>query len=125
MLIIAVPFRVAYVKGDERDRVRGLLARTGFGKKGAGGMSTASRGNLVLDVRALDPSLRRAMIFAVVDTCVGLACRDDLILVSDHDPSGIGYQIDLRRETRGRFEFTYGQRQDGAWTALLRRKDTQ
>ncbi len=88
-------------------------------------MSSSPRGNLVLDIRAFDPSLRRAMIFAVVDTCVGLACRDDLILVSDHDPSGIGYQIDLRKETRGRFEFTYGQRQDGAWTALIRCKDVK
>jgi len=65
------------------------------------------------------------MIFAVVDTCVELGCCDDLILVSDHDPSGIGYQVDLRKETRGRFEFTYGQRQDGAWTALLRCKDNK
>ncbi len=88
-------------------------------------MSSPSRGNLVLDVRAFDPALRRAMIFAVVDTCVGLGCCDDLILVSDHDPSGIGYQIDLRKETRGRFEFTYGQRQDGAWTAFIRCKDTK
>lgn len=63
------------------------------------------------------------MIFAIVDKCVDLDCGDDLILVSDHDPSGIGYQIDLRKETRGRFEFTFGQRQDGAWTALLRRKN--
>jgi len=88
-------------------------------------MSSASRGNLVLDIRAFDPSLRRAMIFSVVDKCVDLSCGDDLILVSDHDPSGIGYQIDLRKETRGYFEFTYGQRQDGAWTALLRRKEAK
>jgi len=88
-------------------------------------MSSTSRGNLVLDIRAFDPSLRRAMIFAVVDKCVDLACCDDLILVSDHDPSGIGYQIDLRKETRGRFEFTYGQRHDGAWTALLRSKEAK
>jgi uncharacterized protein (DUF2249 family) len=88
-------------------------------------MSSPLRGNLVLDVRAFDPSLRRAMIFAVVDKCVDLDCRDDLILVADHDPSGIGYQIDLRKETRGRFEFTYAQRLDGAWSALLRRKGSK
>lgn len=63
------------------------------------------------------------MIFAVVDKFVEMGCSDDVVLVSDHDPSGIGYQIDLRRETRGRFEFTYGQRQDGAWTALIRVKN--
>jgi len=82
----------------------------------------ASRGNLVVDVRSFDPALRRAMIFAVVDKLVEFGSTDDIIIVSDHDPSGIGYQIDLRKETRGRFEFTYGQRTDGAWTALIRTK---
>ena len=62
------------------------------------------------------------MIFSVVDKLVALGGDDDLVLVADHDPSGIGYQLDLRRETRGVFEFTYSQRHDGAWTALIRRK---
>ena len=63
------------------------------------------------------------MIFAVVDKLVDLGSSDDVVFVTDHDPSGIGYQIDLRRETRGRFEFTYRQRHDGAWTALVRIKN--
>jgi uncharacterized protein (DUF2249 family) len=86
---------------------------------------SGSRGNLVVDVRAFDPANRRAIIFAVVDKLAALGCVDDVIIVSDHDPSGIGYQLDLRKETRGRFEFTYGQRQDGAWTALARVKGAQ
>lgn len=86
-------------------------------------MVSASRGNLVVDIRAFDPAMRRAMIFAVVDKMVEIGCADDIIFVSDHDPSGIGYQIDLRRETRGFFEFTYGRRLDGAWTALVRAKN--
>lgn len=83
---------------------------------------SVSRGNLVVDIRAFDPASRRALIFAVVDKMVDIGCADDIVFVSDHDPSGIGYQIDLRKETRGRFEFTYGQRHDGAWTALVRPK---
>jgi len=79
-------------------------------------------GKVVLDVRSFDPSLRRAMIFTVVDRLVDLDCKDELVLVTDHEPSGIGYQIDLRRETRGRFEFTYSQRSDGAWVALISQK---
>ena len=59
------------------------------------------------------------MIFTVVDKLVELASKDELLLVTDHEPSGIGYQIDLRRETRGRFEYTYSQRSDGAWVALI------
>jgi len=88
-------------------------------------MASRSRGNLVLDIRAFDPAMRRAMIFAVVDKLVDLGVDVDLIRVSDHDPSGLGYQIDLRKETRGRFEFTYGERYDGAWTAMIRHKSIQ
>jgi len=44
--------------------------------------------------------------------------------VCDHEPAGLGYQIDLRRETRGRFEFTYQKRSDGAWVALLRKRES-
>lgn len=81
-----------------------------------------SEGRLVLDIRAFDPALRRAMVFTVVDRLVDLGCSDDLLLVTDHEPSAIGYQIDLRRETRGRFEFTYNRRSDGAWAALISAK---
>ena len=59
-------------------------------------------------------------IFALVDTLVGLSAKDQLLVVTDYEPSGIGYQIDLRRETRGKFEFSYDQRSDGAWVAFIR-----
>ena len=62
------------------------------------------------------------MIFAVVDKVCELDCSDDVLIVTDHEPSGIGYQIDLRRETRGQFEFAYNQRSDGAWVAMLTQK---
>ena len=85
-------------------------------------MASNSRGRLVVDVRAFDPEFRRAVLFAVVDKLVELGSRDQIIVVSDHDPSGLGYQIDLRRESRGIFEFTCDVRSDGAWVALLKRK---
>jgi len=80
----------------------------------------ASAGRLVVDVRAFDPAQRRAMTFAIVDKFVEFSCTDSLMLVTDHEPSGIGYQIDLRRETRGRFAFEYDQRSDGAWVAVIK-----
>jgi uncharacterized protein (DUF2249 family) len=82
----------------------------------------ASVGRLVVDLRAFDPAYRRAMIFTVVDKLCELGCPDELVIVTDHEPSGIGYQIDLRKETRGRFEFTYSQRSDGAWVAMITAK---
>jgi hypothetical protein len=47
---------------------------------------------------------------------------DSLLVVTDYDPAGIGYQLDLRKETRGKFEYFFDQRLDGAWVALIRRK---
>lgn len=85
-------------------------------------VASDSRGRLVVDVRAFDPEFRRAVLFAVVDKLVELGSRDQIIMISDHDPSGLGYQIDLRRESRGIFEFTCDVRSDGAWVALLKRK---
>ena len=63
------------------------------------------------------------MLFAIVDKLVELKCAEELVLVSDHDPSGLGYQIDLRKETRGVFEFDCDLRSDGAWVALIRRHE--
>ena len=80
----------------------------------------ASSSGLVIDVRGFDPALRRALVFTVVDRLVELGSSDQLILVTDHEPAGLGYQIDLRRETRGHFEFSYDRRSDGAWVALIR-----
>ena len=80
------------------------------------------RGQVLVDVRGLDSALRRPVIFAVVDKLVELAAKDQLLLVTDYEPSGIGYQIDLRKETRGKFEFSYDQRSDGAWCAFIRPK---
>lgn len=82
-------------------------------------MAAQRSGGLVVDVRGFEPAKRRAMIFAIVDRMVELECGDPLVLVLDHEPAGLGYQIDLRRETRGRFSFEYHQRSDGAWVALI------
>ena len=84
-------------------------------------MSNASSG-ILLDVRGFDPAMRRDLVFCVVDKLTELGCEQQLVLVTDHEPAGLGYQIDLRRETRGRLEFSYDTRSDGAWVALLRPK---
>jgi uncharacterized protein (DUF2249 family) len=85
-------------------------------------VTPGSRGRLVVDVRAFDPDHRRAILFAIVDKLVQTGCEDQILVVSDHDPSGLGYQIDMRRESRGIFEFECDTRSDGAWVALLKRK---
>jgi uncharacterized protein (DUF2249 family) len=84
----------------------------------------ARTGKLVLDIRSFDPAYRRPVIFCVIDMLCGLECPDEVLLITDHEPSAIGYQIDLRKETRGRVEFTVSQRSDGAWVGLLTPKRT-
>lgn len=79
-----------------------------------------SSGRLVVDIRDYDPSLRRVVVFGIVDMLVGVGSTDEIVLVCDHEPAALGYQIDLRRETRGRFSFSYDKRSDGAWVALLK-----
>ncbi len=80
------------------------------------------KNSLVIDVRSCSSELRRPVVFAVVDKLLEFDSHDSLVVVCDHEPAGLGYQLDLRKETRGLFEYHYDQRLDGAWVALIRRK---
>lgn len=62
------------------------------------------------------------MVFAVVDKMLEMDADDSLVVICDHEPAGLGYQLDLRKESKGRFEYFYDQRLDGAWVALIRRR---
>lgn len=74
---------------------------------------------LVVDIRALTPQLRRPLVMAVVDHLLNAGADETIVLICDHEPAGLGYQMELRRETRGRVTFSYDQRLDGAWVALI------
>jgi uncharacterized protein (DUF2249 family) len=75
---------------------------------------------LVVDIRGLTPAMRRPVIFTVIDKMIEIDAVDSLVVISDHEPAGLGYQLELRKETKGRLEFFYDQRLDGAWVALIR-----
>lgn len=77
---------------------------------------------MMVDIRGLEPEHRREMVFSLVDKYIELGCADDIVIVCDHEPVGLGYQIDLRKESRGHFEFEYDKRNDGAWLAMIRPK---
>lgn len=74
---------------------------------------------LVVDIRALTPNLRRPLIMTMVDHLLDAGSTETIVVISDHEPAGLGYQLELRRETRGRVGFSYDQRLDGAWVALV------
>jgi len=85
-------------------------------------MVSGAPNGLVIDLRGFNPGLRRPMVFAIVDKMLDMDADDSLVVVCDHEPAGLGYQLDLRKETKGRFEYFYDQRLDGAWVALIRRR---
>ncbi|MBA4370454.1 MAG: hypothetical protein C0418_02610 [Coriobacteriaceae bacterium] len=103
---------------SEAMRDRGPVRASASGVR----MVTGAPNGVLLDVRGLAPEFRRPIVFAMLEKMMELDCEDSLVVVLDHEPAGLGYQIDLRRETRGRFEYFYDQRLDGAWVALIRRK---
>ncbi|MDO8963080.1 MAG: DUF2249 domain-containing protein [Coriobacteriia bacterium] len=82
-------------------------------------MAIATNG-LVIDIRGLTPALRRPLVFTVLDQLLQAEARESVVVICDHEPAGLGYQIELRKETKGRYEFHYDQRLDGAWVALIR-----
>jgi uncharacterized protein (DUF2249 family) len=75
-----------------------------------------------MDVRGLTPALRRPLLVSVVDQLLAADARESVIVITDHEPAGLGLQFELRRETRGKLEFTYDQRLDGAWVGIIRPK---
>ncbi len=83
-----------------------------------------SQHSLVLDVRGCTSALRGPIVFSVVEKLIELDSTDSLVVVCDHEPAGLGYQLDLRKDTRGKFEYHYDRRLDGAWVALIRPKST-
>lgn len=84
-------------------------------------MAATTQG-IVLDLRGCTPDIRRPLLFCIIDKLVELDAPDNLLVVTDYEPTGIGYQLDLRKETRGKFEYFYDQRLDGAWVTLIRHK---
>lgn len=79
-----------------------------------------SPGSLCVDVRGFTPLRVRELILGLVDLCVRLETNDAIVVVGDHEPTGLELQLDLRRETRGLFEYESHQRADGAWVELIR-----
>ena len=79
-------------------------------------------GLVVLDVRSFTPALVRPFLTSVVDDLVALGAQDELVIVSGYECTGLAYQLDMRRETRGLFHYDCTQRSDGAWVETIRRR---
>jgi len=79
-------------------------------------------GQVVLDIRGTTSSIQSRVCLGVIDAMVSLDVRDDLIIVADYELTALSYELDLRHQTRGLFEYSCEQRSDGAWACRVRRK---
>jgi len=73
-------------------------------------MGEASANTTVVDVRSLVPAQRHAKIFALVDALEPGAA---FILVNDHDPKPLYYQLDA--EYPGQFSWSYLESGPQVW----------
>lgn len=90
--------------------------------RGSHGWLPRGEGDLLLvDVRRFTPDLIRPLVTAIVDELVTLGATDGLMIVSGYECTGIAYQLDMRRETRGLYHYECVQRSDGAWVETIRR----
>ena len=74
---------------------------------------------VTLDVSGASAAIRRPLIDSAIRAVMDTAGGDALLIIYDHEPVGLGYELELRRETRGHFDFTATQRTDGCWVAKL------
>ena len=80
---------------------------------------------VTLDVSEASASIRRPLIDAAIRAVMDTPGDDTLLIVYDHEPVGLGYELELRRETRGRFDFTAKRRTDGCWVARLSSREVR
>ena len=71
---------------------------------------------LTLDVRSMPPWERHPKIF---DTFDGLKAGETLMLVNDHNPKPLHYQLIHERE--GQFEWTSEEKGPQEWVAIIKK----
>lgn len=71
---------------------------------------------ITLDVRDLPPWERHPKIFELLD---GFQSGDALILINDHDPRPLHYQLMMERA--GQFEYSSKEKGPKEWVATIKR----
>lgn len=76
-------------------------------------MSTSNKA-VELDVRPIPPRDKHPTIFRTFD---GLAKGQSMVLINDHDPAPLRYQ--LMAERAGKFEWTYQEQGPTVWRVQI------
>lgn len=77
---------------------------------------------VIFDVRALIPSHRHPLIFSVLEQIAQLSPQTPLWIVNDHNPQGLGFELEMRPETREKYDFEAEPKEDGSWLAKMKRR---
>jgi uncharacterized protein (DUF2249 family) len=80
------------------------------------------KAEVTLDITSTTPALRRSLIDAVLREVLASGASDAITVIYDHEPVGLGYELELRKDTRGMFDFSAVQRTDGCWVVRLNRR---
>lgn len=70
-----------------------------------------------IDVRGMPPAERHPLIFSALD---GLDKGEAVIIVNDHDPKPLGYQLEA--EHPGEYEFAYIEQGPVDWRVRIGRR---
>ncbi len=77
---------------------------------------------VIFDVRALIPSYRHTLIFSILEQLAQLSPQTPLWIVNDHNPQGLGFELDMRPETVDRYDFESELQPDGSWLGKMKRR---
>lgn len=80
-------------------------------------MTTSTTKPVELDVRPIPPREKHPTIFRTFD---GLGAGQSMILINDHDPAPLRYQMTAERA--GKFEWTYLEQGPVVWRVQIEHK---
>lgn len=63
------------------------------------------------------------MIFAILERLGEIGASQVLQVASDHEPVGLPMELEMREQTKGRYDSSAGQREGGAWLSRIKLKE--
>ena len=70
---------------------------------------------VTIDVRSLIPSYRHPVILAILGKLREIRAPEALQVVSDHKPVGLPMELEMREQTKGRYDLSYEEQEGGVW----------
>lgn len=78
---------------------------------------------LTVNVRPLMPSHHHPVIFAILEKLSEIGAPQVLLVISDHKPVGLPMELEMREQTKRRYDFSTEQQEDGTWLSRIKLKE--